>query len=671
MTAHMSTAPAKGTVLNFNLSPAEIHRTTDRLIAESTAVQDRVAAESRPTFESVIVPLAMCENEQSAEYNVVTFVQSVSTDKEVRDASTAAEEKLREFEIESQMREDVYKVVRAVFDNASEMDKLGAEDRRLVEKMELGYRRNGLALDKDKREQLGVKQKRLSELEVRFSRNINENDGAEAFTREELVGLPDDFFEGRQIKIEDGVEKFVVTTKYPDLVPLLKKAKNETTRRRMLYADETRCPENIALMQEAVRLRLEIAQMLGYKTHAEFKLELSMAKAPATVLDFEDDLRQRLEPLADRELKEIEALKRADKEAAGEPYEGLFSWDFRYYSAMVLERKHQISDDEVKQYFSMQSVLRGVLDIYERMLSLKFVRVENAPVWHPDVELYEVWEADGTTFTGHFYLDLYPRESKYSHAAAFPIRSGFTRADGTKEYPVTAMVTNFPKPTPTTPALQKHDDVITLLHEFGHVMHGICSRTKWARFHGTSTEGDFVECPSQMLENWGWEPSALQKFAVHYQTGEPIPTDLIKRLVAAKNEGAGLFNLRQIFFGLYDMSIHHTTDPNVDVKQNFLRMREQITHFSNDSNDTWGMACFGHMLGGYDAGYFGYLWSLVYASDLFESRFKHDLESAKAGADYRHEILLPGGSRDSMISLERFLGRKPNNKAFLRSIGLN
>ncbi|KAJ2083220.1 metalloendopeptidase [Coemansia sp. RSA 988] len=670
----ITTAPnssAKGTVLNFNLSPKEIGDIVDKLIADGKKLQDSVAAQTNPTFDNVIVPLGTRENESSVDYLVTTFVQNVSTDEAVRDASMAAEEKLNAFEIESMMREDVYKAVRAVFDNADEMSKLEPEDRRMVEKMEEGYRRNGLGLSKEDREQLGAINKQLSELSIRFSRNINENDGHEAFTREELDGLPDDYFDGRATVVVDGVTKYMVTTKYPDLLPALKLAKNENTRRRLLHADETRCPDNIALLQEAVQLRLKAAQLLKYKTHAEFALEPNMAKDPDSVMEFELDLRTRLNILADQEISEIEALKKADKEAAGEPYDGLFIWDFRYYVNMVKERKHNISDEEVKRYFPMKEVTRGILDIYQEIFSLRFIRVENPPVWHPDVEMYEVWEAEEDKFVGHFYLDLYPREGKYNHAAVWPIRHGCTRADGSQEYPVAAMVANFPKPTSSTPALLKHDDAVTLLHELGHVLHNICSITKWSRFQGTSTESDFVEAPSQMLENWGWEPEVLRRFAVHYQTGEPIPEGLVKKLVAAKNSCAGLLNLRQVFFGMFDMSIHNTTDGHIDVTESYLELRKQITRFNSGDAKTWPFSTFGHMMGGYDAGYYGYLYSLVFSADMFESRFKKEgVVNPRTGMDYRNIILFPGGSRDSMEGLEKFLGRKPNNKAFLRSIGL-
>ncbi|KAJ2350159.1 metalloendopeptidase [Coemansia sp. RSA 2671] len=570
------------------------------------------------------------------------------------------------------MREDVYKAVRAVFDNSSEMANLGPEDRRLVEKMELEFRRHGLALDEDKREHLGKIKTRISELEIKFSRNINESDGQIVLTHEELEGLPSDFFEGRATEIVNGQEGFVVTTKHPDITPVLRLAKREETRERVFVVQGQRCPENVTLLQEAVALRLEAAQLLGYKTHAEFVLEANMAKSPAPVLEFANDLRSRLSVLADKEIKEVEALKMADKQAAGKPYTGLYGWDYRYYADLVKEHKHCINDEEVKQYFPVKEVTRSILDIYQNMLSLRFVKVDNPPVWHADVEMYEVWEASKESFVGHFYLDLFPREGKYNHAAVWTIRSGYDRPDGSREYPVAAMAANFPKPTLSAPALLTHSNATTLLHELGHVFHAICSSTKWARFHGLRTERDFVEAPSQMLENWVWEPSVLQKFAVHHQTGKSIPEALVKRLVAAKNEGAGLFYLRQLFYGLYDLSIHNTADGRVDVKELYEKLNDEIALFKLGDHDTCGAATFGHLMGGYDSGYYGYLWSMVYSADMYASRFAKDgVFNQQTGLDYRNEILHPGGSRDAMKSLMHFIGRKPESAAFMKLIGLD
>ncbi|KAJ1965847.1 metalloendopeptidase [Dipsacomyces acuminosporus] len=662
----------KGSVLNFVRTPAHISASIRSIISRGKEVQDAVASQKAPTFSNTVAPLAMFENDHGAESSIVTFLQNVSTDKAVRDASSRAEQELRVFHIESMMRQDVYKSVKSVFDNKDELSKLDPEDRRLVEKLELQFRRNGLALSEDQRKKLGEIRKRLSEISIAFARNVNEGDGRILLTREELDGLPDDYFEGRPTEVVDGTEKYVVTTKYPDLVPAMQLARREDARMRLLLTEETRCPDNVALLQEAVKLRLEAARLLGYKTHAELVLEENMAKTPGAVIEFENDLRKRLDVLAKKELKEIEEMKRADNDAAGTQYEGLFKWDYRYYANLLKERKHSINDEEVKQYFPVEQVTRGVLDIYQNMLGLKFVKVESPHVWHPDVDMYEIWEAAGDRFVGHFYLDLYPRDGKYNHACVNPIRSGFTHPDGMREYPAAAMLANFPKPTPSAPALLKHDDVLTLLHEFGHIFHHICAETKWAHFSLDSVQMDFIEAPSQLLENWGWEPSVLRQFAVHYKSGEPIPDELVRRLVAAQNEGAGLFNLRQVFFGMYDMAIHNTEDGEVDVKALYTALREQITLFANGPHDTNGPATFGHMMGGYDAGYYGYLWAKVFSSDMFASRFlKEGVDDPRTGLDYRHEILAPGGSRDASISLEKFLGRQPSNRAFIKSIGLD
>ncbi|KAJ1721028.1 metalloendopeptidase [Coemansia erecta] len=449
-------------------------------------------------------------------------------------------------------------------------------------------------------------------------------------------------------------------------------AKDESVRREMYSAFSKQCPDNTELLQKAIGLRAKAAQLLGYKSHAEYVISDKMAKTSDNVTEFISSLRDKLCPLAKHEIAEREELKKADKETSGEEYRGLFKWDTGYYTTIIKERKHDINMEEVKKYFSSKSVVSGILDIYQNMLSLRFAKVENPPVWHPDVEMYEVREAASDDFLGHFYLDLFPRENKYNHAAMWPIRTAHTNLDGSLEYPVAAMVANFPKATSSTPALMQHGDVVTFMHEMGHVFHSLCSRTKWSRFHGPSVEGDFVEAPSQMLENWAWEPSVLQKFAVHYKTGEAIPEDLIKRLVASKNEGSGIFYLRQLLYGSYDMELHNTSTGDVDVKKIFSDLSENITMLTEDDENTWDYTTFGHVMSEYSAGYYGYLWSQVFSADMYNTRFLRDgVDNPQTGLDYRREILLPGSSRDGSISLRAFLGREPQNDAFLKSIGLS
>ncbi|KAJ2592927.1 metalloendopeptidase [Coemansia sp. RSA 1722] len=666
-----SSSVKKGTLLNFSYSASSIMQIAEQKIAEAKTVYDKIVTESNHTFDNVVAPMAMLANKQLSDLSVISFLGYVSTEKEIRDASNEATKKEDEFFIDTYTREDLYKSVNAVYQNKAEMDRLCDEDKRLLNRLISNFQDNGLGLDKGARESMKLMNKRLSEISVQFKKDVDDDTGRVLFTREELLGLPETFFEDRETETVDGVEKFVVTTKYPDIIPVLEYAKRETTRYRIWFTNKTRCPKNIKLLQEAVELRRKCAKLLGYKNHAEFKLKDKMAKMPEAVMEFEHNLLEKLQSLADKEMEELETLKKADKEAVGEVYNGFNDWDFSYYNNVIKQNKHNIDMEELKQYFSLNSVLAGILGTYENMLGLRFVRVENTPVWHPDVQMYEVWNAEVNTFAGHFYLDLHPRDNKFSHAAAWPLRKRFVMPDGSFEYPVSALVTNFPKPTSSAPALLTHDDVVTLMHELGHVFHNICAKAKWSRFSGTSVERDFVEAPSQMLENWAWDPSVLQKFAVHYKTGEPISKELTSKLVAAKNVNSGMNNLRQIFFGLYDMQIY-STDEDLDVNKLYNDMLEKISRRKIGDKDTvWPVATFGHIISGYDAGYYGYLWAEVFSADMFETRFaKEGLDNKQTGKDYRNEILLPGGSRDAALSLERFLGRKPQSDAFLKSIGL-
>ncbi|KAJ2161163.1 metalloendopeptidase [Coemansia sp. RSA 552] len=671
MSAPTSKPAAHSHAISFNLTADEIISQARAMIAEEKAVLDAVAAVNKPTFANVIAPMEQINNSHGCNYLVHNLLGSTSTEKDIRDAAEEAARLSNDFNVEMMMREDIYRVVHAVFANKEEMDRLSPEDRRVVEKSEQQFRRAGHLLPKEERSQLAELMKRLNDIDLLFTRNIAEQKVRVLFTRQELAGVPESFFVDRETELVDGVTKYVVTSDYPDIDPLLSKARSERTRRELYVACNTRCSDNIPLLQEAVEKRLRAAKLLGYSSHSEFILETRMARTPQAVLDMETDLRRKLSEPASRDLAELEALKRADVQVSGEPYRGFFSWDIQYYANIVVETRHNVSNEEVRQYFPMARTVRALLDIYQKMLGLHIVKVESPEVWQEDVEMYEVWEAhDHDEFVGHFYLDLYPREGKYSHAAAFTIRSGYIHADGTRVTPAVALVANFPKPTSTTPSLLLHSNVAILMHELGHVFHVICAKTKWARFHGTSVERDFVEAPSQMLENWAWEKSVLRGFAAHHQTNEPIPKDLVANMVAAKNEGAGRKNMRQVFFGSYDMAIHNTLDGNVDVKALYNAMQEEICNQGADGEDVFPVATFGHMMG-YDSQYYGYLWSQVFSADMYESRFKKDgIDNEKTGMDYRREILQPGGSRDSVVGLVRFLGRQPNNEAFLRSIGL-
>jgi len=309
------------------------------------------------------------------------------------------------------------------------------------------------------------------------------------------------------------------------------------------------------------------------------------------------------------------------------------------------------------------------LTIYQNLLSVKFQPVE-AELWHPDAQMFSVWAKDAqdeSGFLGYCHLDLFPRDAKYGHAAVWPLTAGYDRADGKRNYPVVAMVANLAKPTPNRPALMRHDDVVTFFHEMGHVFHGLLSKTRYARFHGTSVAGDFVEAPSQMLENWCWEREVLKKMSKHYETGEPLPDDLIAKMIKSRYVNVGLFYLRQIFFAKFDIKVH-TDKESMDYTKLWNDIRTSVSLVEGDADPAPGQGTFAHITGGYDAGYYGYTYSLVFAADMYATAFKANPLDPATGAKYRNEILLPGGSREEMDSLKKFLGRAPKPDAFTREI---
>jgi Zn-dependent oligopeptidase len=374
-------------------------------------------------------------------------------------------------------------------------------------------------------------------------------------------------------------------------------------------------------------------------------------------------------------------LKKKERTSFDLPFDGkLNSWDFRYYNRLLLESEYQVNDEEIKEYFSLTTVTQGMLDLYQTVLDLKFTEIPEPPVWHADVKLFEVRDRSSQDLVGYFYLDLFPRDGKYTHAACFGLQPGFEREDGTRQYPAAAMVANFTKPTADKPSLLKHNEVVTFYHELGHVMHQLCSQTRWSRFHGTKVERDFVEAPSQMLENWCWEADILRNLSAHYQRkdaqGRPekIPVELCDRIVTAKNVNAGLMNLRQIFFASFDMTVHTlpaSQQGKVDTTALYDRLRKEIALIPGPEG-AFPAATFGHIMGGYDAGYYGYLWSQVFSADMYFTRFKTEgIDNVKTGKDYRLCILKPGGSQDGDDMLKAFLHREPNADAFLKSIGLS
>ncbi|KAF3139244.1 hypothetical protein TWF703_004184 [Orbilia oligospora] len=674
----------------FKHDPESLIHDTKALIEKSRNTLDRLARDITPetaTFENVIAPLAADENDMGLSSHILGFYQYVSSDPKIREASSEADKLLSEYSIEAGMREDIFKLVNSVA--KSPPSNLTPEGRRLVEKLNTDYIRMGLELEGPKRDRFKEIKKELSVLSIDFSKTLNEENGGNWFTEQQLEGVPTDVINILKTDEKDGVKKYFLTYKYPDLFPTLKFDVNADVREQVFIGNENKCPDNLPRFDKTIRLRHEKAQLLGYENHAQYVLKEKMAKSPEKVNSFLGDLKSKLTEGGRAEVQKLKLLKKTDVEARGLSFDDkYYLWDHRFYDRLVREQEFNIDENKIAEYFPLQKCVDGMLAIFERLFGLKFVQVaeDGAQVgsgergWHEDCKVYLVHDEEslGGEFVGYLYLDLHPREGKYGHAANFNLIPGFLREPGnstSRNYPSTALVCNFSKPTPSKPSLLKHDEVVTLFHELGHGIHDLVSRTIYSRFHGTNTVGDFVEAPSQMLENWCWEPEQLKELSSHYETGEPLPDDLITALIKSKHVNDGLFNLRQLHFGIFDMRVHELSlpqDENIDSSATYNNLRSEIAGLDGPADPKFGQGqtTFGHLMGGYDAGYYGYLWSLVFASDMYFTGFKKDPMDPKNGRRYRHEVLEKGGSRDEMESLKAFLGREPSSEAFFKELGI-
>jgi thimet oligopeptidase len=658
------------TVPTFETSSAAIEGSAKQTVASAEASLNQIGnlQPSEVTFDNTIRALDNVGYIIDSAEERLSLIKETSQDAALRDAAAEQLKAIESWAVGLDYREDVYRAAKAY---AETHPKLQGEDAKLLADTMRDYRRAGLDLPKAQRDEVEALRKKLSGLSEDFKSNVTKAERKLVFTQAEMEGVPQDFLDQKGVKNADGTYTVMANITWHYLT-VEENAKNEQTRLKMQTArDQLAREKNIPLLQQILVIRDTIAKDLGYKTWADYAIEIKMAKTAAQAENFLERLRTGLQPKFDSETAEFRALKVKE---TGDPNAQITLWDWRYFANQLKKEKYTVDEDALKVYFPYQRCLEGMFAIYQRIFGLKFQRVTPPYKWVDDLQLYAVSDSATGEPMGLFYLDMFPREGKYNHFAEFGIIDGKLLDNGQYQRPVVALICNFPSPQADRPSLLPHEDVVTLFHEFGHAMHSILTRAHYARFSGTSVPGDFVEAPSQMLENWAWDKKVLDSFAADYRDpSKKIPESILNQLKASKLAVEGTFYRRQLVFGLADLALH--TQIHADNADETVPLSNKIaadTFFPEPPDTAW-VAYFGHIMDGYDAGYYGYAWADAIAADMatvFE-KAPDGYFDIGAGRRLRQEIYEKGNSRDVEISIEKFLGRKQSIDPFLKKIGMS
>jgi thimet oligopeptidase len=654
------------TVPSFETTTNEVRASVRKAIADGNAALDRIGKLSprEVAFGNTVGALDDLGFQLGLVDNRLSLIKETSTNAAMRDMATVAVKELEEWMVGLDYREDVYRVVKAYADARPTLE---GEDAKLLFETMRDYRRAGLELPKAERDEVERMRKELSRLETDYATNLTKAEKALKFTKAELDGIPEDFL--KQIKTGDD-EYTVMANITWHYLTIVDNARREETRKQIYIARCSLAKEaNVPLLEKIVPLRDDIAEKLGYKTWADYQTEVRMVKTAATAIEFLENLKAGLQPKFAAEFEEYRQIKARE---TGDPNTKVNIWDFRYYSNQLKKDKYNVDAEQLRVYFPYQRVLNGMFAIYQRIFGLNFKRVEPPYKWIGDLQLYAVSDAQTDEPLGLFYLDMFPREGKYHHFAQFGIVDGKLLSNGKYQRPTCALICNFPSPQADKPSLLSHDDVETLFHEFGHAMHTIMTRAKYLRFSGTSVPRDFVEAPSQMLENWIWNKNVLDSFAADYRDpSKKIPAEILSKLKEAKLATEGTLYRRQISFGLMDMALH--TQIHDDNAQDIVKLSNRVLSesFPPVPENTAFVAYFDQIIG-YSAGYYGYAWADSIAADMateFE-KSRDGYFDKETGMRLRKEIYEPGNSRDVNISIEKFLGRPRSIEPFLKQIGI-
>jgi peptidyl-dipeptidase Dcp len=627
---------------------------------------------AKPTFQNTIVALEDAGQTLSRVTPILFHLNSAETTPELQKTVREASPLLTEYGNDISLNEKLFARVKAVWDQKDKL-KLNTEDQMLLEKTYKGFSRNGANLSEADKEKLRGINKELSQLSIEFNEhNLDETNAYSLLVTDEkdLAGLPEYVKEAaKAVAKKQNKEGWVFTLQAPSYGPFMQYAENRELRKKLWLAYNKRGfngdkNDNQAVIQKIVKLRHDKATLLGYKTWADYILEERMAENPKTVMDFEKNVLSYAKPAAEREIKELTEYAKAQ----GYPENTLQRWDVSFYSEKLKKEKYSINDELLKPYFKLENVLDGLFTLTNKLYGLTFKERKDIPTWNPEVKTYEIIDAKGNLLA-IWYGDYFPRPGKRAGAWNSGTRS--QHFEGGKDIrPHVLNVCNFTRPTETMPSLLTFREVETLFHEFGHALHAMSSHVKYDALSGTSVPWDFVELPSQFMENFCLEPEVLKLFAKHYKTGEVIPQEYIEKLKASSNFMAGVGTARQINLGLTDMAWHGQAPTNESVAQVEAKVAAQ-TEVLPLVEGTAVSPAFAHIFaGGYSAGYYSYMWSEVLDADAFELFKEKGIFNKEVSQSFLSNVLSKGGTEKPMILYKRFRGREPKPEAMLKRAGL-
>ncbi len=643
-----------------NWDAAAIEKAADDALAKKKAHYAAIKAipANERTFENTIYAIEAAGVEMLKPLEFVYILDECSPDADIRKKAQESLQKAMAEQVDIEYDPEMY---RAYCEYADRGEKINEWDLKLFEEMGKDYRRMGFALPEDKRVELKQNLKDLSDLENKFRININNYEDFILVTDAELEGLSPNFI---QQLTRDESGKYKVSLKYPEYAPFVSHAKNSSKRKELVDKGlQKGGPQNITLLKRITELRLKNAQLLGYKSHADFVTEKTMAKSHTAVSDFLTGLADKLKPGLIRDIAVLNEYKQ--KQLGGGRVE---YYDPVFIIERLVEERFKFKEEMVREFFPLHRVLEGIFNLANKLFGAKFRQVSDIPLWHSEAQLWEI--SDGEGLRGYVALDLFPRPGKYSHAGCASILNGHRLSYRDSDYasPFCAILVNLNKPSGNTPSLLSHDEAKTLFHEFGHVFHNIFTRAPYVSQSGTHVASDFVEVPSKLMENWWWNADIIRNISGHYaDESKKLADEIIANMINARDFFVSYDTTVQILRSLFDQEINGK-DLISDPAGLYADMFSKFVGIEYPPEQIWP-AGFGHLMG-YDARYYSYIWSQAYAADFFSRFEKEGVFNPVTGESLKKEVLEKGSSIDEMQIVRNFLGREPSNEAFLKQCGI-